>query len=873
MKTTLPERSLKICKYMIFDELFKKNLAQRQKESLSYISLFSSAGVGCYGFKKESFNCIATVEILFKRMKVQQYNKKCKYDSGYITGDINDKEIQDRIYFEIDLWKSKENLKEVDVIIATPPCQGMSVANHKKNNEISRNSLIVKSVKLIESIRPRFFVFENVRNFLTTTCTNFDNKEMSINEAIDSSLEKDFNILKKVINFKDYGSNSSRTRTLVIGVRKDIKDVTPYDLFPDKEGPRTLRELVGHYKELTQMGEISSEDIYHHFRKYDIKMLPWIKNTREGFSAFSNQEIAHVPHQIIDGQIVINKNKNSDKYKRCKWDDTAPCIHTRNDLLASQSTIHPRDNRVFSIRELMNLMNVPQDFQWSEIDFSLLNHLSIQEKINFFKKNEINIRQSIGEAVPTIIFNKIAKKIKEIHINRINDKQIKEIVRTNLLNNGFKNVQSFIKENLLDLSFTDISKIIEFSNPNTEEFSAFYTPCDICYSLVNEIPNFENKKEIHILEPSVGVGNFLKILSNKFDKQKIFLDIVDIDSSVIEILKIISKKINNANIVINFINADFLKYNFTKQYDLVIGNPPFGKVKSSSNNNYDFEIYNTKTRNLFSLFIEKSLTLADNIAFILPKTFLSAPEYNLTKELIEKNKNVKTIIDYGENAFKNIKIETIGLVLSKKQCNEIQLGGYKIKIKSYITHDIRYLLSSDVFDKDFKLWTIYKNDFFNNLKKAMFFSIYNFYRDRQITKQHTSTSGKYRVLKSRNISSNAIINIPNYDCFINDIEKFSIKKILNSNSIAIPNLSYLPRACFLPKDTISDGSVALLQPKNGFIITENDLAYYSSEEFRNFYMIGRNYSTRSLNIDSNSINLFGIKKAWHLNDHKLQYKK
>ena len=516
----------------------------------------------------------------------------------------------------------------------------------------------------------------------------------------------------------------------------------------------------------------------------------------------------------------------------------------------------------------MDLMNIPQDFQWSEIDFSSLNNLSIQEKNDFFKKNEINIRQSIGEAVPTIIFNKIAKKIKETHINRINDKQIKEIIRTNSLNNSFKkDVLSFIKENLLNLSFTDISKIIEFLNPNTEEFSAFYTPCDICYSLVNEIPNFENKKEIHILEPSVGGGNFLNILSNKFDKQKIFLDIVDIDSSVIEILKTISKKINNTNIVINFINADFLKYNFTKRYDLVIGNPPFGKIKSSDNN-YDFEIYNTKTKNLFSLFIEKSLSLSDNIAFILPKSFLSAPEYNLTKELIEKNKNVKTIIDYGENAFKNIKIETIGLVLSKKQCNKIQLEDYKIKIKSYITNDVRYLLSSDVFDQDFKLWTIYKNSFFNNIKKTMIFSIYNFYSDRQITKQHTSTSGKYRVLKSRNISSNAIINIPNYDCFINDIEKFSIKKILNSNSIAVPNLSYLPRACFLPKDTISDGSVALLQPKNGFIITENDLEYYSSEEFRNFYMIGRNHSTRSLNIDSNSINLFGIKKAWHVNEHK-----
>ncbi|HJD61937.1 MAG TPA: DNA cytosine methyltransferase [Rickettsia endosymbiont of Columbicola hoogstraali] len=168
--------------------------------------------------------------------------------------------------------------------------------------------MIVKSIQLVESIQPRFFIFENVKNFLTTTCTNLDNQEVAINETIDSSLEKDFNILKKVINFKDYGSNSSMTRTLVIGVRKDIKEVTPYDLFPDKDNPKTLRQVIGHYRELKQMREIVNNDIYHHFRKYDIKMLPWIENTKEGFSAFSNQKIVHIPHQVINNQIIINKN-------------------------------------------------------------------------------------------------------------------------------------------------------------------------------------------------------------------------------------------------------------------------------------------------------------------------------------------------------------------------------------------------------------------------------------------------------------------------------------------------------------------------------------------------------------------------------------
>ena len=99
---------------------------------LTHISLFSSAGVGCYGFKMNGFECIATNEILTKRLKIQLYNKKCKYDTGYIDGDITNFLIRQRLFDEIEKWKIEHKINEPDVIIATPPCQGMSVANQKK---------------------------------------------------------------------------------------------------------------------------------------------------------------------------------------------------------------------------------------------------------------------------------------------------------------------------------------------------------------------------------------------------------------------------------------------------------------------------------------------------------------------------------------------------------------------------------------------------------------------------------------------------------------------------------------------------------------------------------------------------------------------
>lgn len=105
-------------------------------ESLTYVSLFSCAGVGCYGFGMEGFRCIATAELSERRLAVQRYNKKCEFDSGYIVGDLLDEEVKKRVYDEVDRWAKWGN-DRVDVLVATPPCQGISVINHKKMPEKS----------------------------------------------------------------------------------------------------------------------------------------------------------------------------------------------------------------------------------------------------------------------------------------------------------------------------------------------------------------------------------------------------------------------------------------------------------------------------------------------------------------------------------------------------------------------------------------------------------------------------------------------------------------------------------------------------------------------------------------------------------------
>ena len=160
----------------------------------TYVSLFSSAGVGCYGFKEEHFYCIATVELLEKRLKIQRINNKCIYDSGYICGDMTLEETQSKLFEELDMWKSGYGVDDLDVLVATPPCQGMSVANHKKKDELKRNSLVVESIKMTKIIRPKYIVFENVRAFLTSICTDIDGENKPIQKAIEYNLVGDYNI-------------------------------------------------------------------------------------------------------------------------------------------------------------------------------------------------------------------------------------------------------------------------------------------------------------------------------------------------------------------------------------------------------------------------------------------------------------------------------------------------------------------------------------------------------------------------------------------------------------------------------------------------------------------------------------------------------
>ena len=742
----------------------------------------------------------------------------------------------------------------------------MSVANHKKSeNEIARNSLVVESIIILKNITPKFFIFENVSAFMKTICTDIDGEDKTISRAIEENLGDIYTYQFRTINFKNYGSNSSRSRTLVIGVRKDLSNyISPIDLFPSFVKEKTLRECIGHLVSLKNPYDFDESDIYHNFRFYDERMRSWIHNVPEGGSAFDNDDILNRPHKVINNQIIENVNKNGDKYTRQCWDKVAPCIHTRNDLLASQNTIHPSDDRVFSIRELMILMSIPNSFKWSNIDDNILNSYPKKDKIRYLKKEEINIRQSIGEAVPTGVFLDISNKISN-YLNKENltHREIVSIINEKELSiNG--NIVNFIKENSSKYNYSTLCKIVEFSNAQRNEQSAFYTDKFLTDYLFSYLPDLDGES-VRILEPSVGAGNFIPCVLKKYENKKIIMDLLDIDQTAIEALKELVKLFENLNVEFNFINDDYLLHQFDCHYDLIVGNPPFSKINKGKElfkkyYNQEF-IKNTYSTNLSSLFLEKSCALSNNVFMIMPKNILNTPEFLLTRNFLS-TLGLNSIIDLGEKGFKGVLVETICLSINTKKTPTYT------KVVS-LTHNLS-ILQKQKYITSAKLpyWIIYRNKNFDSFVDEMQFNVFSVFRDRQIVNSNLTDEkgeGDIRVIKSRNINDTGeeIVNIHGYDSFISLklAEKIEAFKFYNRDDVYLtPNMTYKTRVMKKEKGYIVNGSVAVLMLKQDVEISKQDLLYFSTSEYRDFLQIARNYQTRSINIDSNSVYFLGIKR-------------
>ena len=347
------------------------------------LSLFSSAGIGEYYLKDIGIEVVMANELLKKRADVYKYLYP---DVKMLCGDIKD----------VNIKKKMENICEtnnIELLLATPPCQGMSIAGKNKNEyelgNDERNYLVFEIMELIKKYKFNYILIENVPRFLKMLYF-YENESMTIIDILKKEFSDEYIVRSDIFDSSKYGVAQKRKRAIIRMYKKKLKWDNP---LTEKEV--TVFEAIGHLPSL-ESGEKSNIK-YHYARKHCSKHIRWMQSTPTGCTAFDNK----INYPVKKDGTRIKGFKTC--YKRINWDKPAPTITIRSDAISSQNNVHPghkkddgtwSDARVLTLKEIFLLSSLPDSFNLPD----------------YLTDNEI--RQLIGESIPPKLLKKIMEGVR-----------------------------------------------------------------------------------------------------------------------------------------------------------------------------------------------------------------------------------------------------------------------------------------------------------------------------------------------------------------------------------------------------------------------------------------------------------------------------
>ena len=122
----------------------------------------------------------------------------------------------------------RRGIKEIDLVCGGPPCQGFSGIGHRRTfrldkKDIPSNHLFLEMVRVIKKVKPRIFLFENVKGLLNSRWSSAGEKG-EIWRAVLASFKKipGYVVRWELVQAKNYGVPQNRPRVLMVGIRKDL---------------------------------------------------------------------------------------------------------------------------------------------------------------------------------------------------------------------------------------------------------------------------------------------------------------------------------------------------------------------------------------------------------------------------------------------------------------------------------------------------------------------------------------------------------------------------------------------------------------------------------------------------------------------------
>lgn len=405
---------------------------------LNYIDLFAGAGGLSEGFIREGFSPIAHVEMnrvacdtLKTRLAFHHLNfiKQQKIYFQYLKGEISREQLWkkipdhlltsvineelsastiENIFFKID---QQPDSKSVDVIIGGPPCQAYSLVGRsrdpKRMNGDKRNYLFRYYAQFLDRYEPKYFVFENVLGLLTAGNAKYLTEMMALFSSIGYSADY------KILNSEDYGVLQRRRRVIIIGKRTEqifkfpvletlenkwqLKKDLLADLPPLSPGQEmhlaSYKKPCSDYLHFTGIRNgvdfVTQHITRHHNERdleiYSIAIEKWLNEKRR-------LKYSEVPKRL---QTHNNVEAFLDRYKVV---DPAGHSHTVVAHIAKDGHYYiypdPKQVRSISVREAARIQSFPDDY--------------------FFEGGRTAAFKQIGNAVPPLMAEKIAKSIKKM---------------------------------------------------------------------------------------------------------------------------------------------------------------------------------------------------------------------------------------------------------------------------------------------------------------------------------------------------------------------------------------------------------------------------------------------------------------------------
>lgn len=220
----------------------------------------------------------------------------------------------------------------IDLLDGSPPCQGFSMAGRRKSTD-PRNSLFKEYVRVLEMLKPRAFLFENVTGLIQ------GDMRAVYNTIIKVLRECGYNAHGEVLNAMYYNVPQSRERVIIIGVRNDL------NLSVSFPKPQTKPISAGE----ALRGVQSDPE--------ELAMLLHAGKTKPSFKYWSLVPV---------GKALPSVFKTNSGFSCVRIDPTKPMrtVCKNHGLLGPHGPMHWSEQRRFTVAEYKRFSSFPDTFRF-----------------------------------------------------------------------------------------------------------------------------------------------------------------------------------------------------------------------------------------------------------------------------------------------------------------------------------------------------------------------------------------------------------------------------------------------------------------------------------------------------------------------------